>query len=149
MPPTPAERNQAIGQIPPDRANLPRPALPAPASSGIDHIVLVTMENRSFDHLLGWVPNAEGLPAGRQFTDAFGAVDDRVDVNQRDDDAQHQPEANHDVMVTRCSCERLQPGPPDVLQRSTKTSGRPAHQSARDPSTPRSIRKRIVLRRSG
>src|SRR5215475_8751552 len=64
--------NQAIGQIPPDRANLPRPALPAPGSSGIDHIVLVTMENRSFDHLLGWVPNAEGLPAGRQFIDAFG-----------------------------------------------------------------------------
>jgi phospholipase C len=64
--------SQSIGQIPPDRANLPRPALPAPGSSGIDHIVLVTMENRSFDHLLGWVPNAEGLPAGRQFTDAFG-----------------------------------------------------------------------------
>jgi phospholipase C len=62
----------AIGQIPADRANLPRPALPAPATSGIDHIVLVTMENRSFDHLLGWVPNAEGLPPGRQFTDAFG-----------------------------------------------------------------------------
>jgi phospholipase C len=64
----------AIGQIPPDRANLLRPALPDPVSSGIDHIMLVTMENRSFDHLLGWVPNAEGLPAGRQFTDAFGEV---------------------------------------------------------------------------
>ncbi|MFC0401558.1 alkaline phosphatase family protein [Paraburkholderia rhizosphaerae] len=70
--PTPA--GTAIGQIPPDRASLPRPALPDPGASGIDHIVLVTMENRSFDHLLGWVPNAEGLPAGRQFTDAFGEV---------------------------------------------------------------------------
>ncbi|MDR5836827.1 alkaline phosphatase family protein [Caballeronia sp. LZ034LL] len=63
-----------IGMIPADRANLPRPALPAPATSGIDHIVLVTMENRSFDHLMGWVPGAEGTQTGRQFTDAFGTV---------------------------------------------------------------------------
>src|SRR3546814_3907822 len=33
--------------------------LPAnPADSGIEHIVVVTMENRSFDHMLGWVPGA-------------------------------------------------------------------------------------------
>lgn len=63
-----------IGTIPSDRANLPRPALPAPETSGIDHIVLVTMENRSFDHMLGWVPGAEGVQAGKQFTDAFGTV---------------------------------------------------------------------------
>ncbi|SAK44790.1 phosphoesterase [Caballeronia hypogeia] len=61
-----------IGNIPPDRANLPRPTLPAPATSGIDHIVLVTMENRSFDHMFGWVPGVAGVQAGRQFTDAFG-----------------------------------------------------------------------------
>jgi len=57
-----------------DRYRLPRPALPAPANSGIDFIVLVTMENRSFDHFLGWVPNAEGRPANQQFKDAFGAT---------------------------------------------------------------------------
>ena len=57
-----------------DRYSLPRPALPDPASSGIDHIVLVTMENRSFDHFMSWVPGAEGMPANQQFTDAFGAV---------------------------------------------------------------------------
>ena len=28
-------------------------ALPDPAASGIEHIVLVMMENRSFDHFLG------------------------------------------------------------------------------------------------
>ena len=38
-------------------------SIPAPAESGIDHIVIVTMENRSFDHLLGWLPNANGIPA--------------------------------------------------------------------------------------
>ncbi|MGF6612414.1 phospholipase C [Paraburkholderia sp. WSM4175] len=57
-----------------DRYSLPRPALPAPTSSGIDFIVLVTMENRSFDHFLGWVPGAEGRPANQQFKDAFGAT---------------------------------------------------------------------------
>ncbi|MFP3648453.1 alkaline phosphatase family protein, partial [Paraburkholderia sp. SIMBA_054] len=62
----------AVGTIPPGRANLPRPALPDPATSGIDHVVLVTMENRSFDHLLGWVPNAETAQSGRNFKDAFG-----------------------------------------------------------------------------
>jgi phospholipase C len=36
------------------------PTLPDPADSGIDHIVQVMMENRSFDHMLGWVPGADG-----------------------------------------------------------------------------------------
>jgi phospholipase C len=66
--------NPVIGAVPPDRANLPRPPLPDPSTSGIDHIVLVTMENRSFDHLLGWVPNAESAQAGRTLTDAFGTA---------------------------------------------------------------------------
>ncbi|HTH60745.1 MAG TPA: alkaline phosphatase family protein [Paraburkholderia sp.] len=57
-----------------DRYSLPRPALPDPATSGIDHIVVVTMENRSFDHFLSWVPGAEGRPANQQFKDAFGAT---------------------------------------------------------------------------
>jgi phospholipase C len=57
-----------------DRYSLARPSLPDPASSGIDFIVLVTMENRSFDHFLSWVPSAEGMPANQQFKDAFGAV---------------------------------------------------------------------------
>jgi phospholipase C len=57
-----------------NRYSLPRAALPDPASSGIDFIVLVTMENRSFDHFLSWVPGAEGRPANQQFTDAFGTA---------------------------------------------------------------------------
>ncbi len=56
------------------RQVLSRPALPDPASSGIDHIVLVTMENRSFDHFLGWVRDSEGLPPGIRLSDAFGDV---------------------------------------------------------------------------
>jgi phospholipase C len=49
------------------------PSLPAPASSGIEHLVVVTMENRSFDHFLGWLPNAAGQQAGLNFTDKTGA----------------------------------------------------------------------------
>jgi len=45
----------------------------APSESGsLDHIIVVTMENRSFDHLLGWVPGADGRQAGLAFTDSGG-----------------------------------------------------------------------------
>src|SRR4051794_23434635 len=43
-------------------------------SSGIDHIVVVTMENRSFDHLLGWHPTANGEQAGLSYPDETGAL---------------------------------------------------------------------------
>jgi phospholipase C len=44
-------------------------ALPAPQQSGIEHIVVVTMENRSFDHFLGWLPGADGKQAGLSYFD--------------------------------------------------------------------------------
>lgn len=47
--------------------------LPTPDASGIEHIIVVMMENRSFDHFLGWVPGAEGKQAGLSYTDAAGA----------------------------------------------------------------------------
>lgn len=46
--------------------------LPAPAASGIEHIVVVMMENRSFDHLLGWLPGANGQQAGLAYLDNQG-----------------------------------------------------------------------------
>jgi phospholipase C len=36
------------------------PALSPQGSNGIEHIVLLMMENRSFDHLLGWLPQTHG-----------------------------------------------------------------------------------------
>jgi len=63
----------AIGARPLARAVLTAPAkLPKPSKSGIDHVVLVMMENRSFDHLVGWVPGADGKQAGLTYTDAAG-----------------------------------------------------------------------------
>lgn len=49
-------------------------SLPTPESSGVDHIVAVTMENRSFDHLFGWMPNADGMQAGLTYLDHNGVV---------------------------------------------------------------------------
>jgi phospholipase C len=47
-------------------------ALPSPELSGIEHVVVVMMENRSFDHLLGWMPNANGRQAGLSYPDNNG-----------------------------------------------------------------------------
>jgi len=49
-------------------------ALPMPEASGIEHIVVVMMENRSFDHFLGWLPGADGKQAGLQYHDRQDAV---------------------------------------------------------------------------
>jgi phospholipase C len=46
--------------------------LPNPARSGIDHVVVVMMENRSFDHIMGWLPGADGKQAGLSYVDAAG-----------------------------------------------------------------------------
>ncbi len=48
--------------------------LPSPKKSGIDHVVVVMMENRSFDHFLGWLPHADGKQAGLSYTDANGVA---------------------------------------------------------------------------
>jgi phospholipase C len=48
---------------------VPRTALASPArfprgSNGIEHVVILMMENRSFDHFLGWLPGADGRHDG-------------------------------------------------------------------------------------
>ena len=48
--------------------------LPEPEDSGIEHIVWVMMENRSFDHFLGWLPGADGQQAGAAYPDRTGAM---------------------------------------------------------------------------
>jgi phospholipase C len=49
-----------------------RVALPSPRNMPIDTFVVLMMENRSFDHYLGWLPGADGRQAGLQFTDTHG-----------------------------------------------------------------------------
>lgn len=48
--------------------------LPKPEDSGIEHVIVVTMENRSFDHFLGWLPHADGRQQDLIFFDAAGAA---------------------------------------------------------------------------
>src|SRR5437660_4278417 len=63
----------AVGARPLAQAALRAPArLPMPGRSGIDHIVVVMMENRSFDHYLGWLPGADGKQEGFTFLDRDG-----------------------------------------------------------------------------
>ncbi|MBV9499647.1 MAG: alkaline phosphatase family protein [Acidobacteriaceae bacterium] len=59
---------------PPPPGPVPNPVTVNPDDSGIEHIVIVTLENRSFDHFLGWLPGAAGIPSGLSFKDASGAV---------------------------------------------------------------------------
>ena len=57
-----------------ERFSSAQSALPSPESSGIEHIVLVMMENRSFDHFLGWLPGADGRQAGLSYPDPDGQM---------------------------------------------------------------------------
>jgi phospholipase C len=53
-----------------------RGAIPAPRNMPIDTFVVLQMENRSFDHYLGWMPNADGRQAGLSFEDTQGVAHD-------------------------------------------------------------------------
>src|SRR5262245_51196477 len=46
--------------------------VPRPDKSGIEHLVVVVMENRSFDHFFGWHPNADAMQGGLTYFDAAG-----------------------------------------------------------------------------
>src|SRR2546423_13517515 len=54
--------------------NNAKKQLPNPVHSGVDHIVWVMMENRSFDHFLGWLPGAQAHQAGLAYPDRTGTL---------------------------------------------------------------------------
>lgn len=58
--------------LPPRAAAQSLPSLPDPEASGIEHVVAVTMENRSFDHFFGWMSYADGKQAGLSYLDPSG-----------------------------------------------------------------------------
>ena len=49
-----------------------RVKLPSPRNLPIDTFVVLMMENRSFDHYLGWLAGADGRQAGLRFADRHG-----------------------------------------------------------------------------
>ena len=52
-------------------ANAWRNPLPSPRNTPIDHVVILMMENRSFDHYFGWLKDADGRQR-QSFPDATG-----------------------------------------------------------------------------
>lgn len=71
-----ARAPSAVPPDPPVAVSSPAPVgrLPHPAESGIEHVVVVVMENRSFDHVLGWLPGADGRQAGLVYPDRSGTA---------------------------------------------------------------------------
>jgi phospholipase C len=49
-----------------------RAKLPSPSDLPIDTFVVLMMENRSFDHFVGWLPGADGRQAGLSYVDDDG-----------------------------------------------------------------------------
>src|SRR5215470_18037168 len=49
-------------------------ALPPPADAPFDTVVVLMMENRSFDHMLGWLPGANGRQQGLAYADKAGTL---------------------------------------------------------------------------
>ena len=89
----------AASALPPVAAQAARFVLPPPEQSGIDHIVVVMMENRSFDHMLGWVPAANGVQSGRSFTDTSGQAYDSFHLTKFENCANADP--NHGYVSGR------------------------------------------------
>jgi phospholipase C len=65
----------ALGACSSSGAKRPNRAatLPAAADAPFDTVVVLTMENRSFDHLLGWLPGVDGRQAGLTYADSSDA----------------------------------------------------------------------------
>ncbi|MCW2723192.1 MAG: phospholipase [Frankiales bacterium] len=78
----------------------PRPVryapLPDPRSSGLDHIVVVCMENRSFDHYLGWLPGADGRQSGLSYADAHGTPHRTYHLANRDGCGMNDPDHSYE-----------------------------------------------------
>src|SRR3954452_19078859 len=91
-------------------------SLPSPASSGIDHIVVVVMENRSFDHYLGWLPGAEGRQAGLSYADNNGVMHPTHHLTERQGCGFNDPDHGYDggrIQLNGGRCDGFRKGDND------------------------------------
>ncbi len=58
--------------VPGSDAGVRAKALGNPGEAPFDTVVVLMMENRSFDHVLGWLPGANGKQRGLRYTDTNG-----------------------------------------------------------------------------
>jgi len=68
----PAPKPEPPGRATPQRRLGRRTRTTQTKESGIEHVIVVMMENRSFDHLLGWLPHANGKQAGLTYPSPQG-----------------------------------------------------------------------------
>jgi phospholipase C len=90
------------------------PPLPAPNSSGIDHVVVVLMENRSFDHFLGWVKGADGQQAGLAYPDQNGVMRPTYHLTDRQGCGFNDPDHSYDggrIQFNDGKCDGFRRGP--------------------------------------
>jgi len=67
--------SQGSPEAPDRRVQESRAVLSSSKSAGpIRHVVVLMMENRSFDHFLGWLPGADGKQAGLAYPDPTGGL---------------------------------------------------------------------------
>ena len=90
------------------------PSLPNPGSSGIDHVVVVLMENRSFDHFLGWVKGADGQQAGLAYPDQNGVMRPTYHLTDRQGCGFNDPDHSYDggrIQFDDGKCDGFRRGP--------------------------------------
>ena len=105
-----------------------------PPTAPIDTIVVVMMENRSFDHYLGWLGDDEAyLEAGRsRYGPAF-----RVDATTSTSSTRSPRRTRRHVLTSRRLAAASESVPRLRLRRSRATAGTPAARSATAASSPR------------
>jgi phospholipase C len=60
------------------RASARRAGLPSPRNCPVDHVVVLMMENRSFDHYFGWLSDEADALQAQTFTDPAGNPVDTI-----------------------------------------------------------------------
>jgi len=64
----------AVGLSPRAKSAISKIELPNPSDAPFDVVVVLMMENRSFDHLLGWLPGANAVQQGLSYLDKDGVA---------------------------------------------------------------------------
>src|SRR3954449_11160139 len=75
--------DKAASSKPSTASSAPPAGLPDPSNAPFDTVVVLMMENRSFDHLLGWLPGANGKQAGLTYPDLTGAPAPTFDLGDK------------------------------------------------------------------
>jgi phospholipase C len=109
----------AVGRAVASPSRLITPTtLPAPNGSGIDNIVVLVMENRSFDHYLGWLPGANGQQAGLSYVDSNGVTQSTYRLQVRQGCGMDDPDHSYSggrVQFNNGACDGFAKTTPDTF----------------------------------